>query len=95
VELFNSISLFGLWRIQSSSRQGFPEDSTETISLFSFFGKILIEYKWIAGKDHQFYKPSEISYNDITDDILKDSIDSQKLAEKLGIKVNLIKEEMQ
>jgi hypothetical protein len=79
--------------IQSSSRQGFPEDSTETKSLFSFFGKILIENKWIAGKDHQFYKPSEISYYDIIDDIDKDSLDSQKLAEKLGMKVDYIKED--
>lgn len=67
--------------IEKSSRQYF-ENSTQEEQVSEFFGRLLIENKWLPGPNGQFYKPSELGIDDLPEMFERNT----KLANLLGMK---------
>jgi hypothetical protein len=74
--------------IHRSSWQNFSEkarvNKIETDT--SYFGKLLIDNFWIPDCNGNFYKPSELTLDDLPESFIKD----EKLAQQLGMKSNVI-----
>lgn len=74
-----------IYGIIESSRKNSYQDS-EKKEQFSTMGSILSNLSWLPSKDRLFFKPSEITLNDLHPDFNPESPEAKKVAEKLKFK---------
>jgi len=78
IVLPNSKSIRGV--VEESRRKSF--DESEKSDRLSKFGRILMVHKWLPHKDGGFYKPEDLSLEDLPDSFARDT----KVADKLWMK---------
>ncbi len=66
--------------IERSSKKTY--ENSKKVDRISSFGYLLIENAWLLSKDGRFYKPSDITLDDLPDSYNKD----EKLAQQLGMR---------
>ncbi len=71
--------------VETSSRQTY-ENSKKNERISSDFGRLLIETAWLPKRDGNFYKPEDISLDDLPESYIRD----EKLANQLGMKKALV-----
>jgi len=70
--------------VETSKRANY-QDSEKNEEL-SIMGNILISFAWIPSKEGLFFKPSEITLDELHSDFNPESLESKKIAEKLKFK---------
>ena len=70
--------------VETSTRKTYEDSRKE--SHISEFGQFLRDTAWLPGIDNQFYKPSELTLDDLPDAFIRD----EKLADQLGMKKNVV-----
>jgi len=71
--------------IEKSSRQTY-ENSIKEERISESFGRLLIESKWLPGKDGKFHRPADLSLDDLPEQFER----NEKLADLLGMKKDII-----
>lgn len=71
--------------IEKSSRQTY-ENSRKEERISESFGRLLMESKWLPGADGQFYRPDEISLDQLPEGFER----NEKVADLLGMKKDIV-----
>jgi len=71
--------------VEKSSRKTY-ENSSKEECVSKSFGRLLIEKRWLPGKDGEFHRPSEIGLNELPEQFER----NEKLADLLGMKKDIV-----